>query len=55
VPTPQKEEEEEVSLSCVSTGSAVVPSYPRVLRSKTNCDYVKPRIILNVIYNVIFA
>ena len=29
------------------------PLYPRVARSKTYSGYVKPQIILNVIYNVI--
>jgi hypothetical protein len=31
-----------------------VPPYPRVIRSKTYRGYVKPRIIPNAIYNVIF-
>jgi len=30
------------------------PPYPRVIRSKTYRGYVKPRIIPNVIYYVIF-
>jgi hypothetical protein len=33
----------------------VVPPYPRVIRSKTHRGYVKPRITLNAIYNVIFV
>jgi hypothetical protein len=36
----------------VSTG---VPPYPRVIRSKTYRGYVKPRIVPNAIYNVIFV
>jgi hypothetical protein len=35
-----------------STG---VPPYSRVIHSKTYRDYVKPRIIPNAIYNVIFV
>jgi hypothetical protein len=33
----------------------VMPPYSRVIRSKTYHGYVKPRIIPNVIYNVIFC
>jgi hypothetical protein len=33
----------------------VVPPYPQVIRSKTYRGYVKPRIIPNAIYNVIFV
>jgi hypothetical protein len=33
----------------------VVPPYPRVIRSKTYRGYVKPRVIPNAIYNVIFV
>jgi hypothetical protein len=32
-----------------------VPPYPRVIRSKTYRGYVKPRIIPNAIYIVIFV
>jgi hypothetical protein len=32
-----------------------VPSYLRVIRSKTNRGYVKQRIIQNVIHNMIFV
>jgi hypothetical protein len=32
----------------------VVPPYLRVIRSKTYCGYVKPWIIPNAIYNMIF-
>jgi hypothetical protein len=35
--------------------SAGVPPYLRVIRPKTYRGYVKRRIILNVIYNVIFV
>jgi hypothetical protein len=35
--------------------TTVVPPYPRVIRSKTYCGYVKPRIIPNAIYNVTFV
>jgi hypothetical protein len=33
----------------------IVPPYPRVMRSKTYRAYLKPRIIPNAIYNVIFV
>jgi hypothetical protein len=33
----------------------VVPQYPQVTRSKTYRGYVKPQIIPNTIYNVIFV
>jgi hypothetical protein len=33
----------------------VVPPYARVILSKTYRGYVKPRIIPNAIYNVIFV
>jgi hypothetical protein len=36
----------------VSTG---VPPYPRVIRSKTYRGYMKPWVIPNAIYNVIFV
>jgi hypothetical protein len=32
-----------------------VPPYPQVIRSNTYRRYVKPRIIPNAIYNVIFV
>jgi hypothetical protein len=32
-----------------------VPPYPQVIRSNTYSDYVKPQIIPNTIYNVIFV
>jgi hypothetical protein len=32
-----------------------VPPYPRVILSKTYHGYVKPQIIPNAIYNVIFV
>jgi hypothetical protein len=32
-----------------------VPPYPRAIRSKTYRGYVKPRIIPNAIYKVIFV
>jgi hypothetical protein len=33
----------------------VVSLYPRVIRSKTYRGYLKPRIIPNALYNVIFV
>jgi hypothetical protein len=33
----------------------VVPPYPQVIRSKTYRSYIKPQIIPNAIYNVIFV
>jgi hypothetical protein len=39
------------ALSNICTG---VPPYPQIIRSKTYHSYVKPRIIPNTIYNVIF-
>jgi hypothetical protein len=38
-----------------SLQNKVVPPYPRVTCSKTYHGYVKPRIIPNAIYNVIFV
>jgi hypothetical protein len=38
----------------VTSQNTAVPPYPRVIRSKTYRGYVKPRIILNAIHNVIF-
>jgi hypothetical protein len=35
--------------------NADVPPYQRVIRSKTYHGYVKPQIIPNAIYNVIFV
>jgi hypothetical protein len=35
--------------------NTVLPPYPWVIRSKTYRGYVKPRIIPNAIYNVIFV
>jgi hypothetical protein len=32
-----------------------VPPYPQVMRSKTYCGYVKPQIIPNAIYIMIFT
>jgi hypothetical protein len=40
------------TLGKINTG---VPPYPRVILSKTHRGYVKPRIIPNAIYNVIFV
>jgi hypothetical protein len=39
----------------VPGSNTVVPTYPRVIRSKTYSGYVKQRIIPNAIYNVIFV
>jgi hypothetical protein len=33
----------------------VLPQYPRVMRSKTYRGYVKPRIVPNAMYNVMFV
>jgi hypothetical protein len=33
----------------------VVPSYPQVIHSKTCRGYVKPHIIKNAIYNMMFV
>jgi hypothetical protein len=41
-----------IYIRSVGTG---VSSYPRAIRSKTYRDYVKPRIIPNATYNVIFV
>jgi hypothetical protein len=35
--------------------STSVPPYPQVIRSKTYHGYVKPWIMLNTIYNMIFV
>jgi hypothetical protein len=35
--------------------SKVAPPYPQVIRSETNRGYVKPRIIPNTKYKVIFV
>jgi len=41
-----------LTVSCDYTGG---PPYPRVIRYKTYCSYVKFRIMLNAIYYVIFV
>jgi hypothetical protein len=40
---------------CIYQLSTGVPPYPPVIRSKTYRVYVKPRIMQNAIYNVIFV
>jgi hypothetical protein len=49
----KKKKEVITLLICVSNTG--VPPYPRVIHSKTCRSYVKLRIILNTIYNVIFV
>jgi hypothetical protein len=52
-PMPLDKHEWDTNYIC--TESTAVPPYPRVIRYKPYRGHVKPRIIPNAIYNVIFV